>query len=187
MAKVKHALVDMVKIVVLAVIFLDAIVVTLVPGLVFAPTPKVVLYFLISFLPALLFGVEASSRFKLKLPGFCFATGGAIAGCLGILLVLTYLSKPEENIAIFRIYDQDKQEVNLMWKGAFEIPVTERGMTITKFVDGNTVVLIFPEQATKAELRVKLASLDRPYIGTVGYAGSRQSKLYLGKDLKQEM
>jgi len=39
--------------------------------LVYAPVPKVILFILISFLPAILFGAEATSQFKLSLPGLC--------------------------------------------------------------------------------------------------------------------
>src|SRR5262245_45747205 len=73
--------------------------VALSPSVIYAPTPRVVLYFLLSLIPAIIFGVEASSRFEFRLPGFCFTTAGAFAVCLGVLFLLTYLSKPEEKIA----------------------------------------------------------------------------------------
>ena len=60
-------------------ILLVGLYVALSPSLVYAPVPKVILFCLVSFLPAILFGAEASSQFKLGLPGFVFATTGAAA------------------------------------------------------------------------------------------------------------
>jgi hypothetical protein len=121
---------------------------------------------------------------ELKLPGFCFTTAGVFATCLGTLLVLTTLSKPEEKIAVFQVFDENGQAVALDWSGALEVPITDRGLTITKFVSGNTVILIFPEQVGEVELRVKRLSTGPTYSGVVTYAGSRTSKLILGDRLK---
>ena len=175
---------NIVRIVALSLILAVGIFVALSPSVIYAPTPKIVLYFLISLLPAIMFGAEASSRFEFKLPGFCFTTAGAFAACLGILVVLAHLSKPEEKIAVYHVFDESGQSVALDWNGALEVPVTSQGLTVTKFVDGNTVILIFPEQVGEAELRVKQYSSGPTYSGSVGYAGSRTVKLLLGDQLK---
>jgi hypothetical protein len=161
-----------------------AIFVALKPGVVYAPSPRVILYFLVSFLPALVFGAEVSARFKLELPGFCFTTAGVFAACLGTLVVLDHLSKPQEKIAVFQVFDEAGEPVNLEAKNTVNIPITLSGLSITKFVDGNTVILIFPEQAGSAELRVKPVSTGPTYSGDVTYAGSRTLKLRLGQELK---
>jgi hypothetical protein len=175
---------DILKMVVIVLILGVGIFVALSPTLVYAPTPKIVLFFLISFLPGLLFGAEAASKFNLQLPGFAFTTAGACAVCLGALLLLTHLSKPEEKIAVFQIYDENNEPVALDWSGALEIPVTPQGLTVTRFIDGNNVILVFPEQVGETELRVKKDFTNPAYSGSVGYAGSRTSKLILGQDLK---
>lgn len=184
MDKQIKGLFDMVRIVVLVLILFVGIIVALSPSLVYAPTPRVVLYFLISLLPAILFGAEATSKFQFKLPGFCFTTAGVFAACLGTLFVLTNLSKPEEKIAVFQVFDENGQAVPLDWDGALEVPITDRGLTVSRFVSGNTVILIFPEQVSEVELRIKRLSTGPAFSGTVGYAGSRTSKLFLGKQLK---
>ncbi len=178
------SLFDMVRIIVLALIMIVGAIVALSPNLIYAPTPRVVLYFLVSLLPAILFGAEATSKFKFELPGFCFTTAGVFAACLGILLVLTSLSKPEEKIAVFQIFDENGQAVALDWDGAVEVPITDRGLTVSKFVLGNTAILIFPEQVGEVELHIKRLSTGPTYSGTVSYAGSRTSKLFLGKQLR---
>lgn len=157
--------------------------VALSPTIVYAPTPKIVLFFLISFLPSLLFGAAASSRFKLELPGFVFTTAGACAVCLGTLLLLNHLSKPEEKIAVYQVYDENKEPVSLDWQGAFEVMVTAQGLSVTKFIEGHTAVLIFPEQVGSVEVRIKKAPIGPTYVGTVGYAGNRTSNLVLGQQL----
>ena len=175
---------DWVRTIIILLILLLGFYVALSPGVVYAPTPKVVLYLLMSLLPAILFGAEAVSKFKLQLRGFIFTTTGAFAACLGLLVLLTYLSKPEEMIAVYQVLDENRQPVSLDWEGALQVSVTERGLTITKFVEGNTMVLIFPEQVGQAEVQVKRSPSGSIYSGQVSYAGSRTSKLYLGEQLK---
>lgn len=174
-----------VKIVCFFLILALGLFVALSPGVIYAATPKIVLLFLISFLPSLLFGAEASSRFDLRLPGFTLTTFGACAVCLGGLLLLNHLSKPEEKIAVYQVYDENNDPVALDWQGAIEVPVTAQGLTVTKFIDGNNAVLIFPEQVGSVEVRVKTAPIGPTYSGTVGYAGNRTSKLLLGQQLRR--
>ncbi len=157
--------------------------VALSPNLVYAPTPRIILYLLTSLIPAILFAGELSARLELRLPGFFFAATGATAVALGTLIILTYYSKPEAQIAVFYVLDQNANPVPLDWKGAIEIPVSASGITATRFVDGNALVVIFPEQLAQVELHVRARSDARACVGTVSYAGARQSKLVLGKDL----
>jgi hypothetical protein len=175
---------DKTRIGVIAVILLVGVWVALSPGVVYAPTPRVVLYLLVALLPAILLGAEATSQFKLNLPGFLFTTTGAAAVCFGALLLLTYLSKPEAKIAVYQVYDEAGQPLPLQGSGLVDVPLTQDGFSITRFVEGNTVVLIFPEQAANAVLRVKKFSTGPWYSKTVTYAGSRLQSLTLDKDFK---
>lgn len=159
--------------------------VALSPGVVYAPVPRVVLFALISLLPAVLFGAEAASRFQLKFGGFVFATAGAAAVSLGTLMLLTYLSKPQQQIAVFHVFDENGTPVNnLDRSGAVEVPVTSQGISITRFIEGNTVVLIFPEQVGECDLRIKPLSMGKTYSGKVRYSGNRESELRLGTHLR---
>lgn len=159
--------------------------VALSPSLVYAPVPKVVLFCLISFLPAILFGAEAAAKFDLHLPGFAFTTAGAAAIALGTLLLLSHLAQPEQQISVFRIVDEHRQPVlGLDREGAVEVQLSDTAMTVTKFIDGNHVVLIFPEQVGECDMLVKPLLSGPTYSGKVGYAGNRQSELVLGQDLK---
>ncbi len=172
------------KIITGILILLVGVFVSLNPNVVYAPTPRVILLFLIAILPGLLFGFEAVSQFEFRLPGFVFTTAGAFAACLGALVVMDHLAKPEEKISVFRIVDSNGESVNLDADSAVDVPVTQNGLVVTKFVNRDAVILIFPEQVGSAELKIKPNGNGPTYTGDVTYAGSRRYKLTLGKDLK---
>lgn len=166
-------------------ILLLGLYVALSPSVIYAPVPKIVLLCLISFLPAILFGAEAAAKFDLKLPGFAFTTAGAAAISLGTLLLLSYLTKPEQQIAVYRIVDQQRQPVlGLDRDGAVKVQLSNQALVVTKLIDENNVVLIFPEQVGEVDMLVKPVLTGPTYFGKVSYAGTRESELMLGRDLK---
>ena len=161
-----------------------ALYVALSPNLVYAPVPKVVLFCLIGFLPAILFGTEATSRFNLQLGWFAFTTTGAVAVIFGMLFGLTYLAKPQQQIAVYRIVDEHGQPVlGLDRNGVLDVHLSNNALTVTKFIDGNNLILIFPEQVGECDILVKPLSVGPTYFGKVSYAGNRRAELILGKDL----
>lgn len=175
---------EIVRIAVMLVILTIAVIVALSPRIVYAPQPRVVLYFLLSILPAILLGSEAVAQLKLSLPGFTFVSGGATAICFAALWLLNHLSKPEEKLAIFYIYDEQGKDLNIEWKDAVRVLLSATGLQVTKFISGNALVLIFPEQVGEAEIQVRKTAGGPFYGGTVSYAGSRSMKLRVGKELK---
>jgi hypothetical protein len=76
------------------------------PRVVYAAVPRVMLFYYNLSL-AVLFGAEAASRFQLKLGGVFIAAAGAAAVSLGTLMLLTYLSKPQQQIAVFHVFDEN--------------------------------------------------------------------------------
>jgi hypothetical protein len=173
------------RIVVAVVCLLLAVFVALKPDITFAPVPKIVLYLLVSLLPAILFAGEATARFNLSLPVFTATATGAAAIVLITLLVLTHLTKAEEQIAVFRIEDEDGRALKgLQRSGAVEIPRLPNGLSITPIVEDNTIVVIFPEQTPTVDLLVTPVRNGPVYQGKVSYAGNRQTMLKLGRDLK---
>lgn len=162
-----------------------AIYVVFAPNVVYAPTSRIVLFLLVALLPAILLGAKgATTKVDVKLPTFLISATGAAALFLAALFFLDYLSKPEEKIAVYEIIDEKGEPLAVDWDGAIKVSVTERGLSVTKFVDGNTVILIFPEQVGQAEMQVKKSPLDVTYTGHVNYAGTRTLKLKLGDELK---
>lgn len=166
------------------VVLMLMVYVVLFPNVVYAPTPKIILYFLASSFLAILIGAEASTRFELKLPGFIGVTTGAAALCLITLVTLTHLSKPEQQIAVYNLYDEQDNAVNLNWDGAFTLPSSPTGVIANNFIKGNTLILIFPEQLASQQIRVRKTSDGKEYVGLLTYAGNRQANINLGKDLK---
>lgn len=175
---------EIIRIVSAIAILAVAIYVAFSPRIVYAPQPRVVLYLLLSVFLAVLFGSETVAQFNLQLPGFIFVCTGAAALCFGMLWFLNRLSKPEEKIAVFYIYDESALAVDLQWKGAVKVPLTPQGLQVTNLVFENALVLIFPEQVGEAEIQICKRSGAPPYAGTVSYAGTRTARLYLGKELK---
>jgi uncharacterized membrane protein len=162
-----------------------ALFVALSPSLVYAPAPRIVLYLLVALIPAILFAAELTAHFQLQLGWFVASAGGAAAFVLITLVVLVHLTKPEQQIAVFEIVDANGQAVGgLDVPGAVQVPRTPNGLTVTPLVDGNSVVLIFPEQAPEVELRVQPAHRGPVYGSKVSYAGSRTTRLRLGHELK---
>jgi len=176
---------NIVKIVAAILILLAGLYIALTPSLVYTRTPQIILFFLISILPSFLIGTEAVSKFKFKLPGFLFTTTGAYAVCLGTLVLLAHLTQPTvDKIVVYHIFDENKQPYSLNYSGAVVIPVTPDGRSITKFVDGNALILIFPKEIEAIDMQVKNLSNSLYYFGTVGYSGQQDYKIILGKDLK---
>lgn len=163
------------------------VIVALSPNVAYAPVPRIILYSLVALLPAILLGTEAASRLELRLPGIVFLATGSIAVFFFGLVVLTKYSKPEQQIAVFYIVDNQHQPIpNLDREGAIEVALTREGLSITKFLDGNALVLIFPEQVSTARVMVRPVSFGPTYSGEVTYTGNRQEYLVLDQDLTKD-
>lgn len=173
------------RLVLMGVVLLLCVYVALRPKVVYAPVPRVVLFFLCSTFLAILFGAEAAARFELQLPGFTFITAGAAALSLGALWFLTKLAKPEEKIAVFHVVDEKGQKVSMEHNNAYEVLLSGSGLRVTTFASGNTLICIFPEQVGEVELQVNKTT-GKTFSGTIGFGGARQTKLVLGKDLKSQ-
>ena len=158
--------------------------VALYSDLIFSPTRRIVLFFVLAVVPALLFGSEATARFELKLPGYVFAVTGSGAIFFGAIYLMDHLAKPEERIAVYYFIDENGQNLLVDADGILEVKQAEGGLTVTQFVDGNTCVLIFPEQVEKVPIEVRKFPQGRVYRTELSYVGTRTSYLQLGKDLK---
>ena len=155
------------------------------PNVVYAPVPRLMLYFLSSSAIAVFLGAEAATRFQLKAPGMLFIAGGTVATMFLLLWFGTNYVKPEQQVAVYQIVDESGFDVRIDWGDeAVKLSPTPNGLTATLVVSGNTMVLIFPEQVTEQDIRVLKTSDGHPYSGKVTYTGSRRSILTLGSELK---
>ena len=176
---------EKVKVAAVVGIFLLMGYVVLSPNVVYAPVPRLMLYFLSSAAIAVFLGAEAATKFELKVPGMIFVTGGTVAAAFFLLWFGTNYVKPDQQVAVFQVFDENGREVRLDWGDeAVKLSPTASGLTGTLVVSGNMMVLIFPEQVVEQDVRVMKTSDGHPYVGKLTYAGSRKSMLKLGTDLK---
>jgi hypothetical protein len=158
--------------------------VAFIPNLVYAPIQKVAIFFLLGLCPAVLLADKATTRFQLKLPGMVFTAGGAAAILFGLMFWLDRLSKPEEQIALYEIFDASGNPYPLQ-VAEFEVHRDRHtALTPSYFTDRNTIILIFPQQLPEADISIKDPLTQRTVRGTVSYTGSRTNKLTIGKELK---
>lgn len=155
------------------------------PFIVYNSVPKIILFLLFSLLPAVLFGAEAQSKFKLNLPGFTFVTTGAAALCAGMLLLLVTLTKPEDRIAAFRVLDMNNQSINnLQREGAVKLyseSITERPKVMA---ENDLLVLLYKEQVSKITLEIAPTSVNIIYRGEINLNQKNNGNIILGEDLK---
>lgn len=165
-------------------ILLMAMAVAFMPNLFYAPVPKIVLFFLVSMLPAILLGAEASDRFQLNLGWMVAVIGGGAAVSFVAFYLLVTFAKPEQQIAVFEIVDENNQEVSLEWDGAYKVSLAGSALSVTHLAKGNQLVVIFPEQVASVTLSVRKSSQGEWYSGSLSYTGTRSLSKALGKDLK---
>ena len=163
-------------------VLLLAVGVTFFPNLAYAPAPRVILFMLVALLPAILVGAEATTKFEFQLPGLLITAGGTFAAVLIVFFLLNYYAKPEQQIAVYEILDEDGQAAKL---DHVEAKANKQGLSATLYRQSNTIILIFPEQLPEVTVVVKKAFDGPEYRGTVGYAGSRTAPLKLGTDLQK--
>lgn len=158
--------------------------VVFVPGLVYTPPQKVVVFFLLALCPALLLADRASARFEMKLPGMVFTATGAAAILFGSLFALDHLAKPQQQIAVFEVLD-DLRNPYPLDSSEFRLhPDHSTGLVPTRFIDGSTLVLMFPQQLPAVTVSLTDPLSRKTYRGTITYAGNLTSDLIVGKDLK---
>lgn len=159
--------------------------VALSPGTIYSPVPRVVLFLLISILPAILFGSEAASRFTMDLKVFAFTTGGAFAVVMGCLVLLDHLSRPAYAVSIYQVVDRGGEPVSLEHDGAVTIGAGSGLPAFSHYVSGNSIIVVFPEQLPPLTLTIRHPPRPpsrKTYSGAIHYTDAKAT-LVLGKDL----
>lgn len=174
------------RLIAVALILLLMAYVALSPAVAYAPVPRLMLFFLSSAAVAVFLGAEASTRLKLKLPGFVLLTGGTGALALAILFVLHQFLKPELQVAIFDVYDERGRPVNVELDHAVELRTIPTNLPGFFIAQRNQLVVVFPELVVEQTLSVRPTTDSPAYEGIVTYAGTRQARLRLGTHLKRD-
>jgi hypothetical protein len=170
-----------VRLVATVLILLAALLVALSPGVVYAPVPKVILFTLVAILPGVLFGAEVLARtnFTLNLGVASLSAVGVGALFFGLFYMMTQFAKPEQQLAVFYVVDKQGQPVNLDLGGAVRPRLSATGLPVKLFVDGNALVINFPEQVPEVTLDIQEIANGPVVSKTVGYAGNRERTIVL--------
>lgn len=166
-------------------IFLLMSYVVLSPSTTYAPVPRLMLFMLASSAIAIFLGAEATTRLKLKLPGFALVAAGTTAAGFTSLWILTNAIKPELQVAIYQVQDENGKDLRIDLYDAIqvhEIPSGRPGFFVAK---GNYLVVTFPELVPEQAIRIRKTTDGEYYGGKITYAGTRQMSLRLGTDLKK--
>jgi hypothetical protein len=169
--------------VVIAILALGIFVV-LRPAAVYTPVSGNILYVLVGIMVALLLGRQGQATFKWKAQSFYVFVAGSAALVFIALLLLSWLSRPGLMVSVFHVYTEEGEEVPLEGTGMFSVELPGSGISVGSVVQGNTVVLLFPEQQPEVDVKVRHGGAT--YFGAVSYAGERQSKLVLGEHLRRK-
>jgi hypothetical protein len=151
------------------------------PGITFAPVPRIVLFTLVALLPAILFGVELAVRLNVQVAGATLIASGVAAFLFAFLFFLTYLAKPEMQVVVLYIVDQQNQR--LQAEPVSVTTLTGGGYVVKTITDQDEIVLIFPEQATTTKLCIRTISGGPEYCGDITYAGTDELTRKIGTDL----
>jgi len=144
----------------------------------YSPTQRLSLFILCAMLVSFLFGKNAQAKLKLKLPGVIFTTLGSGATALATLLVLTHLSTSDVSVGVFEVMNEVGQYVDLD-TCHISAPFDEGTRKATTFVDGQSLIVVFPAGTEKIRLSVCR------YTGILRYSRERVQVLRFGKELKK--
>lgn len=144
-----------VKIIVLAVCVFIVIYVLTRPSIVFAPTPRIVVFFALSILPIIVLTENISARLKVSIGnGLVFHATGATAVVFFGLFCLVKLSRPDIQRAIYHVKERGVGDA--VWISAnsdsAEVRAAKRGGAPVMYVSKSTIILDFPEQVEQATL-----------------------------------
>jgi hypothetical protein len=159
--------------------------VVLSPGTAYAPVPRLILFTLSSAAVAIFLGAEATTRLKLEWKGFAFVTAGVAALGFALLWFMTNAVKPELQVAIYQVVDENGRDVRVDVDGAVRLTEIPSGRPGFFLAHGSQLVITFPELVPEQNIQIRKTTDGPYYVGTVTYAGARKASLKLGTDLKK--
>jgi hypothetical protein len=159
--------------------------VVLVPNVTYAPLPRLMLFLLAASAIAIFLGAEAGTRFKLELPGFLFVAVGTTAVAVFLLWFLNNALKPELQVAIYQVQDEDGRDLRVDFADAVQLSEVPSGRPGFFVAQRNYLVVTFPELVPEQIIRIRRTTDGEFYTGKLSYAGTRQTFLRLGSDLRK--
>lgn len=178
---------------VLAVLVLMLVYVALRPGVSYAPVQRTVLFAVLAVAIGISLGSSiANSEIKLNLGWMVATYAGAPAVVFGLIILLTKLSAPDRQIALYHVLNPQNEKYNAISEfGDQVISVeTDHGGISTRplvEVDGNAFALVFPEQVPTLRVGIRFPpATGKWYYKTLTYTGEGGNEpLVIGVDLKE--
>ena len=151
------------------------------PGVAYAPVQRSLIFVTVAFMVALGCGQQvASARLEIKLGWLAATYTGVFAVVFGLSWWLTKLSAPHTAVAVYHVYNEDTSQYRLDLKGTVDIKETKEGSFARAFVDGNTMVIIFPEQAPEIEVGIRFPPMTgNQKWTTLSFAGTSETDLVI--------
>lgn len=143
------------------------------PSLVYASTPRIVLFFLLALAPASLLSDTLTARFQLNLPAFAATAGGSTAVFFISLYSLDAQVKPETKMSTYSFFASDF--------GPAEVNNVEGIGSTRTFMDQHqtSVAVIFPENSTQANISIE--SSFGQHQCKLSYKGTRDFQIILAR------
>lgn len=173
------------RVVAVSAILILMVWVVLSPGTAYAPVPRITLFTLSSAAIAIFLGAEATTRLKLEWKGFAFVTAGVAALGFMLLLFMTSTVKPELQVAIYQVVDENGGDLRVDLDGAVRLTEIPSGRPGFFLAQGSQLVITYPELVPEQKIQIRKTTDGPYYMGTVTYAGTRKTSLKLGTDLKK--
>ena len=147
------------------------------PTLVYASTPRLVLFFLIAMLPSILFtsSVVATITADLKWLGFS-ATGPAAVLFIGLFFLDKY-AKPEERLAVYNLFEDQTTQV-------FADGVSVTGGA-RAYLDQSGHALIVHYGSSDESIQINIDSPVGRHFCHLSYPGTRSLVLFLREEKKE--
>jgi len=145
---------------------------------VYEKTPRVVLFTVVSLLVAVLFATRAQAKFDLKLPGMVFTATGAMAVFMGLIVVLSYLTKSDDRVMVLSFKERSGIELPL---DTADLRITTlHGRNLEKCIEGSRAYVILSDDIPG--ISVTVADGNLPYQWDVPPSAGRT--LQIGKAIK---
>jgi hypothetical protein len=158
--------------------------VALKPDIAYAPTSRVVLFFLLTFLPAILFAGELNANFHLNLGQFVASGTGAFAAMMIVLFTLDWLAKEDRQLGVFSIERENGTSLPVDGAGVLATEKDGLGRQPSVFAEGNQVLILFDKDAPHATL-VYHAPDGTELRAPVQYSGSHViPRLRIGREFR---
>lgn len=154
------------------------------PNVMYPTAGRAMLYALFAVMVAIVIGRESAVYLKVKGPGVVLVAAGAFAAFLVTLYALDHIAKPHFTASVYKVYRDEvtREPVLLRESLSWEVQSSSSApVDLTHYVDGNTLVIIFPDQAPEARLTIRNRKGDDTSTFQLYAHTTRSREIFLNK------